>query len=71
MKRALSAHEKMLVAIYILYLRGLITELNKSLSSEENMKSMIKALSSSNFEDMKVAITTLKIPFAIKMWWRN
>ena len=60
MKRVLSAHENTLVAIYILYLRGLITESNESLSSQKNMKSVIEAFGSSKFEDIKVAISTLK-----------
>ena len=60
MKRALSAHENTLVAIHILYLRGFITESNELLSSHKNMKSVIKALGSSNFEDIKVVITILK-----------
>ena len=53
-------HENTLVAIYILYLRDLITESNERHSSNENIKSIIEALGSSNFEDIKVAITTLK-----------
>ena len=60
MKRALSTHENTLVAIYILYLRGLITESNESLSIQKNMKSIVEALGSSKFEDIKVAISTLK-----------
>ena len=60
MKRALPAHENMLVAIYILYLNDLITESNESLSNQENMKAIIKALGSSGFEDIKVAIAILK-----------
>ena len=59
-KRTLSAHENTLVAIYVLYLHGLITKSNEPLTNRENMKSIIEALSSSNFEDIKVAITTLK-----------
>ena len=56
----ISAHENTLVAIYILYLRGFNTELNEPQSSYENIKSIIKGLGSSNFEDIKVAVTTLK-----------
>ena len=60
MKIALYAQENTLVTIYILYLRGLITESNEPLSSDENMKPIIEALGSSNFEVIKVAITALK-----------
>ena len=60
MKIALYAQENTLVTIYILYLRGLITESNEPLSSHENMKPIIEALGSSNFEVNKVAITALK-----------
>ena len=59
-KRVISAYENTLVALYILYLRGLITESNEPLTSHEDMKAIIEALGSSNFEDIKVAITTLK-----------
>ena len=41
-------------------MRGLITKSNEPLTSHENIKSIIEALSSSDFEDIKVAITTLK-----------
>ena len=57
---ALPIHENTLVAIYILYLCRLITKLNEPQSSHDNMKSIIEALGSYNFEDIKVAITTLK-----------
>ena len=50
----------MLVAIYILHLRGLVTKSDKPPSSHENAKSIIEALGGSNFEDIKIAITTLK-----------
>ena len=59
-KRAISAHKNTLVAIHILYLRALITESNELLSNHKNMKSINESLGSSNFEDIKVAITTLK-----------
>ena len=39
---------------------GLVTESNEPLSSHGNMKAIIEALGSSNFEDIKVAITSLK-----------
>ena len=56
----ISAHENTLVAIYILYLRGLITESNEPQSSHESMKLIIEALGSSNSKDIKVAKTTFK-----------
>ena len=60
MKKVLTAHENTLVAIYIPYLRGLITESNEQLSSHKNIKSIIEALGSSNFEETKVITTLLK-----------
>ena len=56
----ISAHEITLVPIYVLYLRGLIIESNEPLTSHENMRPIIEALDISNFEDIEVAITTLK-----------
>lgn len=46
--------------IYILYLYVLFTESNEPSNSHENVKSIIEALGSSNFEDIEVAIITLK-----------
>ena len=60
MKKALSAHENMLVAIYIIYLHCLITESNEPLSSPKNMKSIVEAFGSSNFEDIKVVNNNLE-----------
>ena len=60
MKRALSAHENQLVAIYILYLHGLITESKEPLSNHKNIKPLIQALDSSNVGDINVTIVTLK-----------
>ena len=60
MKRALSAHENQLVAIYILYLHGLITESKEPLSNYKNIKPLIQALDSSNIRDINVTIATLK-----------
>ena len=57
----ISTYEKTLVAIYILCLCGVITVLNEPLrSSHENMKSIIEAFGSSNFENTKVAIRNSK-----------
>ena len=60
MKKAHSAPENTFISIYILYLRGLITESNEPPKSRENMSSIIEALRSSSFENIKVCITTLK-----------
>ena len=59
-KRSLSAHEKTLVVLCILYLCGLITESKEPLSSHKKIKIIMSALGSSNFEDSKIAMTTLK-----------
>ena len=50
----------MFVALYILYLCGLITESKEPLCSHKKIKLVMQPLSSSNFEDVKVAIATLE-----------
>ena len=70
-KRALSVHQDTSVTIYVLHLRGHITESNETLSSPKYIKPIIEALSSSNFEDNKVAITTLKNTLCDEKLWRN
>ena len=59
-KRSLSAHENTLVVLCILYLCSLITESKEPLSSHKKIKIIMSALGSSNFEDSKIAMTTLK-----------
>ena len=59
-KRSLSAQENTLVVLCILYLCGLITESKEPLSSYKKIKIIMSALGSSNFEDSKIAMTTLK-----------
>ena len=59
-KRSLSTLESTLVVLCILYLCGLITESKEPLSSHKKIKIIMSALGSSNFEDSKIAMTTLK-----------
>ena len=59
-KRSLSAHENTLVVLCILYLCSLITESKEPLSSHKKIKIIMPALGSSNFEDSKITMTTLK-----------